>query len=112
MSGDGPRSLYSAARYLSRSEAEALAKRALGFSTAEQARVSINSGVRGNTRFAVNQISTAGDNYNVSVTVLSTFGKRSASVTTNRTLRRVAGAAGKTVSKVVFSSPRRRRVNS
>ena len=84
MSGDGPRSLYSAARYLSRAEAEALAKRALSFSTADQARVSINSGVRGNTRFAVNQISTAGDNYNVSVTVLSGFGKRSASVTTNR----------------------------
>ena len=79
-----PRSLYSTARYLSRTEAEALARRALGFSGAEQARVGIGSGVRGNTRFAVNQISTAGDNYNVTVTVLSTFGRRSASVTTNR----------------------------
>jgi predicted Zn-dependent protease len=80
----GLRSLYAAARYLSRGEAEALAKRALSFSTADEARVSLQSGVRGNTRYAVNQISTAGDNYNVTVTVLSAFGRRSASVTTNR----------------------------
>jgi predicted Zn-dependent protease len=82
--GDGPRSLFGPARYLSRGEAEALAKRALSFSTADEARVTIQSGVRGNTRYAVNQISTAGDNYNVSVTVLSAFGRRGASVTTNR----------------------------
>jgi len=80
----GPRSLYSAARYLSRTEAEALAKRVLGFSTAEEARVTISSGVRGNTRYAVNQVSTAGDNYDTSLTILSAFGKRSASVNTNR----------------------------
>ncbi|MFN2397718.1 MAG: TldD/PmbA family protein [Gemmatimonadaceae bacterium] len=79
-----PYSLIEPARYLSRSEAEALAKRALSFSKADEARVTINSGTRGNTRFAVNQISTAGDNYDTSVTVRSSFGKRSASATTNK----------------------------
>ncbi len=70
-------------RVLSRGEAEALAKRVLGFSQAEAARVSINSGHRGNTRFAVNQVSTGGDNFNTSVTILSWVGKRSGAVTTN-----------------------------
>lgn len=72
------------ARVLSRAEAESLAKRVLGFSQAEAARVSINSGNRGNTRFAVNQVSTGGDNFNTSVTILSWVGKRSGSVTTNK----------------------------
>jgi predicted Zn-dependent protease len=71
------------ARYLSREEAQALANRVLAFATADETRVTINSGAVGNTRFAVNQISTAGDNYNTTVTVLSAFGKRSASSTTN-----------------------------
>ena len=51
-----PRSLVIAARAMGREECEALAKRALSFATAEETRISINSGARGNTRFAVNQI--------------------------------------------------------
>jgi predicted Zn-dependent protease len=78
-----PRSLLNGARHLSRAEAEALAKRVLSFSRAEECRVSINSGTRGNTRFAVSQISTAGDDYNTTVSIRSTFGKRSAVSTTN-----------------------------
>jgi predicted Zn-dependent protease len=79
-----PRSLRAVARHLSRTECEQLAKRVLDFSAADECRVSINSGVRANTRFAVNQISTAGDNYNNSVTIRSVFGKRVANVTVNR----------------------------
>ena len=79
-----PRSLLAPARYLSREESEAIARRVLGFATAEETRVTISSGGRGNTRFAVNQVSTAGDNYNAVVTILSSFGRRSGSVTTNR----------------------------
>ncbi len=78
------RSLLAAARYLSREEAESLARRVLGFATANESRVTIQSGVRGNTRFAVNQVSTAGDNYNASVTVRSLFGRRAGTVTTNK----------------------------
>jgi predicted Zn-dependent protease len=79
-----PRSLLAPARYLSREESEAIARRVLGFATADETRVTITSGSRGNTRFAVNQVSTAGDNYNAAVTVRSTVGRRSGSVTTNR----------------------------
>jgi predicted Zn-dependent protease len=56
----------------------------LGFSTATAARVSINSGDRGNTRFAGNQISTAGDNTNTSVTVRSVIGNKIGQAGTNK----------------------------
>lgn len=78
------RSLRAIARHLSRAEAEAICKRVLAFSTADECRVTINSGVRANTRFAVNQISTAGDNYNVSVNIRAVFGKKVANVSVNR----------------------------
>lgn len=78
------RSLRAVARHLSRAEAEAICKRVLSFSTADECRVTINSGVRANTRFAVNQISTAGDNYNAAVSIRSVFGKKVANVTVNR----------------------------
>jgi len=71
-------------RYLTRSDAEALAQKVLSFSTADEARVNINSGSQGNTRFAQNQVSTAGDAYDANITVTSAFGKRVASATTNR----------------------------
>ena len=73
-----------AAIYLSRDEARALAERVLSFSRAEQARVNIQSGSEGNTRFAVNQVSTSGDITNATLTITSAFGKRVASATTNR----------------------------
>jgi predicted Zn-dependent protease len=81
------RSLYTsadAAPVLSREEAEAIVKKALSFATADETRVSIRSGARANTRFAVNQVSTAGDNRDTVVTIRSVFGKKSASATTNR----------------------------
>ena len=80
----GLRSLLDIARHLSREEAEALARRTLSFVTADEARVTVNSGSRGNTRFAVNQISTAGDNYNTTVSVRARTGRRVGSSTTNR----------------------------
>ena len=80
-----PRSLYiEGAPILSKDEAQALAKRVLGFATADETRVTIRSGARANSRFAVNKMSTAGDNTDTTVTVLSAFGKRSATSTTNR----------------------------
>ena len=79
------RSLAAAGRYLSRDECAALAKRTLGFvSAADAARVNIGSGSRGNTRFAVNQASTGGDNYDTTVTVTAYAGRRSATSTTNQ----------------------------
>ena len=71
------------ARYISRSDAEALAQKVLSFSTADDARVNLFSGSEGNTRFARNQVSTSGDAYDANVTVTSAFGKKVASATTN-----------------------------
>jgi predicted Zn-dependent protease len=79
-----PRSLFDGATPISRSDAEAIVKRALSFSRADESRVTIDGNVRGNTRFAVNQISTAGDDSDTTITVSSSFGKRSASATTNK----------------------------
>jgi len=71
-------------KFLSRDEAEAITRRALSFSTADDARVNIQSFTHGNTRFARNQISTAGDAFDGQLTVASAFGKKVASATTNR----------------------------
>lgn len=70
--------------HLSRDEARALAERVLGFTRAEQTRVSINSGDTGNTRFADNQITTSGDVSDTTVTITSAYGRHVASSTTNR----------------------------
>lgn len=78
------RSLYAVAPHLSRAECEAIARKVLSFATADECRVTINSGLRQNTRFAVNQVSTAGDDYNASVNIRAVIGKRVANVTVNR----------------------------
>ena len=71
-------------KYFSRAEAEALSQKVIGFTTADEARVNIQSQTRGNTRFARNQISTAGDTYDANLTITVAFGKKNASATTNR----------------------------
>lgn len=78
------RSLAVTSRYLSREESEAIAKRALSFATASETRVIVTSTSIANTRFAVNQISTGGDSFDAVVTVISKFGKKSGSSSTNQ----------------------------
>lgn len=82
-----PRSLFESASaapaLLSQAECEALTKKVLSFATADETRVTVSSGATGNMRFAVNQVSTSGDNFDTTITVRSVFGKRSASSTTN-----------------------------
>ena len=68
---------------LTREQARALAARALGYSTADQARVSIESGWDGNTRFADSGITTSGGVTDTTLTITSTIGKRQASAQTN-----------------------------
>jgi predicted Zn-dependent protease len=91
-----PRGLLDAG-VLARGDAEALTKRILGFSHADAMRVSISSRSRGNTRFAVNQISTAGDTEDLSIVVRAVVGKKVGTATTNRldddALRRVVETA-------------------
>jgi predicted Zn-dependent protease len=71
-------------RFFTRDEAEAITRKVLSFSTADQARVNLSSGMTGNTRFAQNQVSTSGDVSNAGVSVTSAFGNRVASAQTNR----------------------------
>ena len=79
-----PRSLFAApVTLLSEDDCRAIAAKVLSFATADETRVTINSSAQGNMRFAVNQASTSGDEYDNVITVRSTFGRRSASSTTN-----------------------------
>ena len=75
------RSLYAPVDILSRADAEEIAKRALKNSPAEETRVSINSSARADTRFALNQVTTSGENRDTSVTITALVAGRSASVT-------------------------------
>jgi len=79
-----PRSLYAPAGFLTREESESIARRALAAAKADETRVIITSGARANTRFAENQVSTSGDNYDAEVTIRSVFGKRVANASTNK----------------------------
>jgi predicted Zn-dependent protease len=79
-----PRGLLEPASVLSQSDAETVCKRALAFSKADSCRISLQSSARGNTRFAVNQVSTAGDSEDVRIAVRVTVGRKVGSATTNR----------------------------
>lgn len=110
MSTFAPRSLYSPVEILSRADAEELATRALKNSPAEETRVSINSGARADTRFALNQVTTSGENRDTSVTITAIVGGRSASVTTNRLDEASLAAAAKQateIAKLVPPNPER-----
>jgi predicted Zn-dependent protease len=69
---------------LSADDARALSEGILNLSQADHARVTIQSGRRSFTRSADNRITTAGGSTDVSAEIMSVFGKRVASVTTNR----------------------------
>jgi predicted Zn-dependent protease len=68
---------------LTREEAQALTRRVLSLSAADQTRVTITSERSGNTRFADGSITTSGGTADTSVTVTVTFGRRRASSSTN-----------------------------
>jgi predicted Zn-dependent protease len=68
---------------LSRAEAEALVERAVKLSKADEIEINFTSGHQRNVRFAANQMSTAGSVADTSVVVQSSFGPKSAVVTTN-----------------------------
>ena len=68
-----------------REEMQALARRILALSKADEARVVIRSQWTGQTRFAGGEITTSGSTRDLSITVISTVGRRRASATTNVT---------------------------
>jgi predicted Zn-dependent protease len=69
---------------LSVSDARQLSEKILSFAKADHTRVNVNSGISGFTRTAINRITTAGETNNVTVRITSVFGKRVASLNTNR----------------------------
>ncbi len=79
-----PRSLFDPAGFLTKEDAQALTKRVLAMAKADETRVTVIGSTRGNTRYAVNQISSGGDNSNVTVQIRSVIGSKSASTTTNK----------------------------
>lgn len=70
---------------MTRDQAEALAKRVLAMSTADEARVNVMSSWRGDTRFAAGEITTSGSADDTVISITSTVGGRRASTTTNLT---------------------------
>src|SRR6266702_952426 len=69
---------------LSADQARELSQKILGLAKADHTRVNIDSGVHGFTRTALNRVTTAAATENVSIQITSVFGKRVASVDTNR----------------------------
>ena len=87
-----PKSLYSLGRtgggaaadvLLTREQAQALVERTVKLSRADEILVSVGTSYQGNTRFAANQMSTAGGVTNAQLAVQSAYGPKHAVVTTN-----------------------------
>ncbi len=68
---------------LSRSEAEALLKKVLAFSKADELAATLNGGRAANTRFGVNSANTNGDTDNLTLGVNAHFGQKGGVATTN-----------------------------
>jgi len=63
---------------------KALTDRVLSFAKADQTRVGVSSGASEFTRTAMNRVTTAGSTTDVNIRVTSVFGRRVASIDTNR----------------------------
>jgi predicted Zn-dependent protease len=68
---------------LSKEEAQAILKKALSYSKADECEITLNGNTGGNIRYARNEVSTSGAEENVSMSVESRFGKRSGVATIN-----------------------------
>ncbi|MDX5419152.1 MAG: TldD/PmbA family protein [Hymenobacteraceae bacterium] len=68
---------------LSKEEAQAILKKALSFSKADECEITLSGNDGGNIRYARNEVSTSGAEENTSMSVESRFGKRSGVATIN-----------------------------
>jgi predicted Zn-dependent protease len=68
---------------VTREQAQAIVEKAVRLSKADGIDVQVNSSYRGNTRFAANQMSTAGATTDAQLAIQSSFGPKHAVVTTN-----------------------------
>jgi predicted Zn-dependent protease len=68
---------------LTKEEAQAILKKALSFSKADECEITLSGNIGGNIRYARNEVSTSGTEENTSMSVESRFGKRSGVATIN-----------------------------
>ena len=68
---------------LSKEEAKKILDKVIGFSKADGVEANLNGNDGGNIRYARNSVSTAGEDSNVSLSVLTYFGKKSGTATIN-----------------------------
>src|SRR5476651_2244531 len=68
---------------LNKEEAQALLKKVLSYSKADECEVSVNGSEGGNIRYALNAVSTAGDVSTLDLVVVSVFGKKAGTATIN-----------------------------
>ncbi|GAA0530373.1 TldD/PmbA family protein [Chitinophaga japonensis] len=68
---------------LNKDEAQALLKKVLGFSKADECEASLTGREGGNIRYARNAVSTAGDISTLSLSISATFGKKTGTTTIN-----------------------------
>jgi len=61
---------------LTKEEAQAILKKVIGFSKADECEVILSGSNGGNIRYARNAVSTAGEISNMSLAVSSTYGKK------------------------------------
>src|ERR1700712_4545237 len=66
---------------LNKEEAQALLKKVLAFSKAEECEVTLNGSEGGNIRYALNAVSTAGDISTMGLAVTSVYGKKAGTAT-------------------------------
>ena len=98
------------ADYFTREEARALSDKILESSSADEAQVILSSGLRGFTRFARNQITTAGESVDSRATVTAIYGQQSGSVAFNDLSDQgiaVAVARAESLAQVAPSDPER-----
>jgi predicted Zn-dependent protease len=68
---------------LNKEEAQALLKKVLGYSKADECEVSLGGSEGGNIRYALNAVSTAGDISSLGLVVTSVYGKKAGTATIN-----------------------------
>jgi predicted Zn-dependent protease len=82
---------------LDEAQVRQIIERAISFSSADEVRVNLRGGREGNTRFALNTVTTCGDVESLHVAVTACFGRRRAAATASQvdddSLRRVVRAA-------------------
>lgn len=86
-------------------EAKQLIDQIISFSKAPEIRVTVRGNRNGNIRYARNTVSTTGETENLSISIISVFGKRSGSVSVNETSPNVLEKAVRASEEIARLAP-------